>query len=138
MTFLSIDTRDDLPKVSYLTALDYFVMINYAFILATVLEFASVHYFTKLGSGEEFPSDSEEDIQEDVFEEEIVEDLPPPDCPEQQVTLSGITLCMRLANERRRYNVASSPIGWPHTQNDPGIMHILHVKCGEISHDLHG
>ena len=31
---------------------------------------------------------------------------------------SGIILCMRLANERRRYNVTSSLIGWAHTQND--------------------
>ena len=32
---------------------------------------------------------------------------------------SGIILCMRPANERRRYIVTSSPIGWAHTQNDP-------------------
>ena len=25
---------------------------------------------------------------------------------------AGIILCMRLANERRRYTVTSSPIGW--------------------------
>ena len=41
----------------------------------------------------------------------------------------SITLpCCRLicivctANERRRYNVMSSPIGWVHTQNDPWIL----------------
>ena len=32
---------------------------------------------------------------------------------------SGITLCMHPANERWRYIVTSSPIGWAHTQNDP-------------------
>ena len=32
---------------------------------------------------------------------------------------SGIILCMSPANERRRYIVTSSPIGWAHTQNDP-------------------
>ena len=31
----------------------------------------------------------------------------------------GIILCMRPANESRRYNVTSSLIGWMHTQNDP-------------------
>ena len=31
----------------------------------------------------------------------------------------GIILCMRPANERRRYIVTSSLIGWAHTQNDP-------------------
>ena len=33
---------------------------------------------------------------------------------------SGIILCMRPANGRRRYNVTPSLIGWVHTQNDPG------------------
>ena len=33
--------------------------------------------------------------------------------------LPGIILCMRLANERRRYNVTSSLIGWAHPQKDP-------------------
>ena len=31
---------------------------------------------------------------------------------------SGIILCMRLVNERRRYNVTSSLIGWAHAQNN--------------------
>ena len=30
---------------------------------------------------------------------------------------SGIILCMRPANERRRYTVTSSLIGWAHKQN---------------------
>ena len=33
----------------------------------------------------------------------------------------GIILCMCQANERRRYIVTSSIIGWAHTQNDPWI-----------------
>ena len=36
-------------------------------------------------------------------------------------TASWIILCMGSANERRRYNVTSSPIDWAHTQNDPQI-----------------
>ena len=31
----------------------------------------------------------------------------------------GIILCMRPANERRRYTVTPPVIGWAHTQNDP-------------------
>ena len=31
----------------------------------------------------------------------------------------GIILCMRPANERRRYNVTSTLIGWGHSQNHP-------------------
>ena len=34
------------------------------------------------------------------------------------ISFAGIILCMRPANERRRYNVTSSPIGWAHAQND--------------------
>ena len=34
-------------------------------------------------------------------------------------TQSGIYLCMRPANEGRRYNVTPSLIGWVRTQNDP-------------------
>ena len=39
-------------------------------------------------------------------------------CPTQW----GIILCMRPANERRRYIVKSPLIGWTHTQNDPCTM----------------
>ena len=35
---------------------------------------------------------------------------------------SGIILLMRPANERRRYNVTSSLIGWAHAQNDPCLL----------------
>lgn len=47
-----MDTRNDVPKVSYATALDYFFIMCYVFVTATLLEFAGVHYFTKIGSGE--------------------------------------------------------------------------------------
>ncbi|CAG2169299.1 unnamed protein product, partial [Oppiella nova] len=49
MTFMSLELRNDLPKVPYLTALDYFVYISFAFISATILEFGFVHFFTKIG-----------------------------------------------------------------------------------------
>ena len=32
---------------------------------------------------------------------------------------AGIILCIHPANQRRRYSVISSPIGWAHTQNEP-------------------
>ena len=35
---------------------------------------------------------------------------------------SGIILYMRPANERRRYILTSSLIGWAHTQNDPCLI----------------
>ena len=55
--------------------------------------------------------------------------------------IARIILCMRPANERRRYNVTSSLIGWAHAQNDPCCCVIsCHVElcyhwtctCGNI------
>lgn len=52
MTFLGLECRNNLPKVPYCTALDYYVAISFAFIFATIIQFAIVHHFTKVGSGE--------------------------------------------------------------------------------------
>src|SRR6218665_2239689 len=57
MAFLGIDNRGDLPKVSYSTALDYFVGVCFGFVLATILQFAGVHFFTKRNTGETFDAD---------------------------------------------------------------------------------
>ena len=38
MVFLGIDNRANLPKVSYSTALDYYVEICFAFVLATIIQ----------------------------------------------------------------------------------------------------
>ncbi|KAJ3657419.1 hypothetical protein Zmor_009222 [Zophobas morio] len=72
MTFLGLEARTDLPKVPYPTALDFFVFLSFAFIFATIIQFAVVHYFTKYGSGEcyfssDFSSDSSSD-EEDWIE----------------------------------------------------------------------
>ncbi|EEC13800.1 gamma-aminobutyric acid receptor, putative, partial [Ixodes scapularis] len=48
MTFLALESRNDLPKVPYCTALDYYVAIGFGFVFATIVEFAIVHYFTKV------------------------------------------------------------------------------------------
>ena len=65
MAFLGIDNRTDLPKVPYSTALDYYVGVCFAFILATIIQFAGVHFFTKHGSGEIPPeSDTDSDTEE--------------------------------------------------------------------------
>jgi hypothetical protein len=47
-----MDTRDDLPKVHYATALDLYVNMSFAFVIGSLLQFAAVHYFTKIGSGD--------------------------------------------------------------------------------------
>ncbi|XP_058055080.1 gamma-aminobutyric acid receptor alpha-like [Anopheles bellator] len=71
MTFLGLEARTDLPKVPYPTALDFFVFLSFAFIFATIIQFAIVHYFTKYGSGEcyfsveELTSSSDEEDSDD-------------------------------------------------------------------------
>lgn len=52
MVFLGIDNRRDLPRVSYSTALDFYVGTCFAFVLTTIIQFAGVHFHTKHGSGE--------------------------------------------------------------------------------------
>ena len=52
----------------------------------------------------------------------------------------GVSLCMRPANEIRRYNVTSSLIGWAHTQNDPWCIRNHpawpHMSCWSVKHDV--
>ena len=66
LTTVTLDSRDDLPKVQYATALDWFILMCYVFVIGSLLEFAGVHYFTKHGSGEKLnlyrlESDTEEE-----------------------------------------------------------------------------
>ena len=52
MTFLGLDIRTDLPKVSYVTALDYYVAVCFGFVISTIIQFAVVHYYTKYSTGD--------------------------------------------------------------------------------------
>ncbi|XP_018579320.1 gamma-aminobutyric acid receptor subunit alpha-2 isoform X1 [Anoplophora glabripennis] len=67
LSTISLDSRTDLPKVRYATALDWFLFMSFFYCIATLLEFAGVHYFTKVGSGE-IPVD--EDDWEDCVDSE--------------------------------------------------------------------
>ncbi|KAF3837982.1 hypothetical protein F7725_009750 [Dissostichus mawsoni] len=46
MTTLSISARHSLPKVSYATAMDWFIAVCFAFVFSALVEFAAVNYFT--------------------------------------------------------------------------------------------
>ncbi|XP_013411589.1 gamma-aminobutyric acid receptor alpha-like [Lingula anatina] len=52
LTTMFMENKMDLPKTSTSTALDWFFIMCFTYIIATMLEFAAVHYFTKIGSGE--------------------------------------------------------------------------------------
>ncbi|XP_073999956.1 gamma-aminobutyric acid receptor subunit alpha-6 [Rhodnius prolixus] len=78
LSTIGLDSRTDLPKVRYATALDWFLLMSFFYCIATLLEFAGVHYFTKVGSGE-IPVDEEEweDIEEWTTLGPLTVDPPP-------------------------------------------------------------
>ena len=49
LTTLALDSRSELPSVPYPTAMDWFIIMCYLFVVASMLEYAGVHYFTKIG-----------------------------------------------------------------------------------------
>lgn len=69
-----MDTRDDLPKVHYATALDWFVIMCFGFVIGTLLQFAGVHYFTKIGSGEFEDSLELDDCSDDEWETTVIDE----------------------------------------------------------------
>lgn len=70
LSTISLDSRTDLPKVRYATALDWFLLSCFFYCIATLLEFAFVHFFTKVGSGEiPLAEDEEWDDVGDTIEE---------------------------------------------------------------------
>nr|XP_023647430.1 gamma-aminobutyric acid receptor subunit alpha-6-like [Paramormyrops kingsleyae] len=48
MTTLSIGARHSLPKVSYATAMDWFIAVCFAFVFLALIEFAAVNYFSTM------------------------------------------------------------------------------------------
>lgn len=101
MTFLGLEARTDLPKVPYPTALDFFVFLSFAFIFATIIQFAVVHYFTKYGSGEcYFSSDLIESESSGEEEEEEEEDAQP--LGKEQVTFILHLISTRLWRSAHR------------------------------------
>ena len=66
LSAISMDSRSDLPKVHYATALDWFIICSFLYCMASILEFAGVHYFTKVGYGESFGQTSNYNCNNDV------------------------------------------------------------------------
>ena len=48
LSTIALDSRTGLPKVHYATALDWFIICSFLYCMASILEFAGVHYFTKV------------------------------------------------------------------------------------------
>jgi len=69
LSAISMDSRSDLPKVHYATALDWFIICSFLYCMASILEFAGVHYFTKVGYGETFGQNEIEDEEEEYLDD---------------------------------------------------------------------
>ena len=72
MTFLGLESRSDLPRVSYTTALDIYIAMAFIFVLATMVQFAAVHNFTKHGYGEPVLPPASPVEEEDEEHEKLV------------------------------------------------------------------
>ncbi|KAJ6225644.1 hypothetical protein RDWZM_004189 [Blomia tropicalis] len=72
LSTFGLDSRSDLPRVSYATALDWYTIMCFLFVVFTLLEFAGVHYFTKVGTGEVPFFEIEEDLSPNSSEDESI------------------------------------------------------------------
>ena len=54
LSTIALDSRTGLPKVHYATALDWFIICSFLYCMGSLLEFAGVHYFTKVGKTGEY------------------------------------------------------------------------------------
>ena len=57
---IGITVREGIPKVSYSTALDVYLLMCFSFVFAALVEYAGVNYFTKTAGVREGPADSDE------------------------------------------------------------------------------
>ncbi|XP_075254238.1 gamma-aminobutyric acid receptor subunit alpha-5-like [Convolutriloba macropyga] len=55
MTTFAISSRQQIPKVSYPSAMDWFVLMCYLFVFLALVEYAAVNYFTKRGEAGKVP-----------------------------------------------------------------------------------
>jgi len=63
---IGLTGRAGIPKVSYSTALDVFLLMCFSFVFAALVEYAGVNYFTK-GGQKDFKEDSEGEVEVGTF-----------------------------------------------------------------------
>ncbi|XP_058444093.1 gamma-aminobutyric acid receptor subunit alpha-6 isoform X2 [Malaya genurostris] len=120
LSTISLDSRTDLPKVRYATALDWFLLMSFFYCIATLLEFAGVHYFTKVGSGE-IPLD--EDEWEDI--DNVVEIGLSVICSGMRSRTASINDSpQRLMPPRRRNSLICPIYNDPHHMFKPTTSHL--------------
>ncbi|XP_022361753.1 gamma-aminobutyric acid receptor subunit alpha-4 isoform X3 [Enhydra lutris kenyoni] len=103
MTTLSISARHSLPKVSYATAMDWFIAVCFAFVFSALIEFAAVNYFTNVQM-EKAKRKSSKALQE--IPAAPVQREKPPEAPMQNINAN--------LNMRKRTNASV------HSESDVG------------------
>ena len=76
LTTLGMDARSDLPKVPYATALDVYLVMCYLFVVATLIQFAAVHYFTKRNFGDFAFDDNRSSSESEEEDNDELERIP--------------------------------------------------------------
>ena len=76
MAFLALDSRSDLPRVKYATALDLYIAVCFVFVLSAIVQFAIVHRYTKHGHGDVEPRyDNDDEDEEESGDESVVSEI---------------------------------------------------------------
>jgi ATP/ADP translocase len=77
MAFLALDSRSDLPRVKYATALDLYIGLCFVFVLSAIVQFAIVHRYTKHGHGDVEPTryDNDDEDEEESGDESVVSEI---------------------------------------------------------------
>lgn len=116
LTTTSMDTRDDLPKVHYATALDWFVIMCFGFVIGSLLQFAAVHYFTKIGSGDfEDSTASDDDDDEEIHSDQKGYGVDAGGGDSAWVDDEGWTTDDEHRSAQATFNVSGLKRGAPHT-----------------------
>ncbi|CAF3907934.1 unnamed protein product [Rotaria magnacalcarata] len=93
LIFVIMEGKKDLPKVSYLTALDCFIAVCFIFVFSTLFEFALVHYYTKARTG---------DLNENMRElEDYIIRNDDPDSNDHHATNNDVHLVYRSSVRRK-------------------------------------
>ncbi|KAJ0050271.1 hypothetical protein NL108_014880 [Boleophthalmus pectinirostris] len=74
MTTLSISARQSLPKVSYATAMDWFIAVCFGFVAFALVEFAAVNYFATIQAHRLKEKNSKQERLEVLAEEDEDDD----------------------------------------------------------------
>lgn len=98
MTTLSISARQSLPKVSYATAMDWFIAVCFGFVAFALIEFAAVNYLAtlqahRLKKKQKLGQDKEQDGGDDDDEEDFDDNASTDSNPREGLKRRNHSMC---------------------------------------------